>query len=74
MAFKLTNRGGYMGFVCKDGNKLCNGCMSCQEPNENIVLCEVCEQVIEDDYYYVIGGTVLCKDCLDDEYKVYKEG
>lgn len=32
-------------------------------------LCWDCEETIHDDYYYVIGGEILCENCLNDRYR-----
>lgn len=58
-----------MGFACINGNKECDGCGSCQESHEDELICECCEQPIVDDYYYMIGSDILCKDCLDLNFK-----
>lgn len=39
-----------------------------QEQLEHLPMCECCEEYIQDDYYE-LGGEILCKECLDDNYK-----
>ena len=33
-------------------------------------LCSYCEEPIQEDYCYEIGGKLLCKDCMNDSYQV----
>lgn len=28
-------------------------------------VCEYCDNPIQDDYYFEIGGGIICQDCLD---------
>ena len=32
-------------------------------------VCDSCGERIQDGYYYSIGGDILCRSCLDDEYR-----
>lgn len=56
-----------MAYRCVYNENLeCDGCMKCKpEPK---LLCECCEEPIAD-YYYDIGGEILCKDCMEDMYR-----
>ena len=56
-----------MAMICVHGTRECDGCMCCRE-QESIILCECCEESIID-YYYEIGGTVLCEKCMNDMYR-----
>ena len=47
--------------------KECDACGACQE-QESETLCECCEEPITD-YYYKIGGEVLCEKCMNDMYR-----
>ena len=54
-----------MGFACVYGGKECNGCGICK--TEQRLICEYCECPIQG-IYYEIGGTVLCPECMYQEY------
>lgn len=32
-------------------------------------MCESCEEHIQDEHYFDIGGTTLCEECLNDTYR-----
>lgn len=36
---------------------------------EKLPECAYCGVRITDDYYYDIDGTILCEDCMNDEYR-----
>jgi hypothetical protein len=36
---------------------------------EELPVCHNCEEHIQDGYYYEIDGLVLCKECLNDNYR-----
>ena len=55
-----------MALVCISGSKPCDGCGICFDKS---LMCDHCDSKIAD-YYYEINGSVLCKECLDDIYRV----
>ena len=36
---------------------------------EKCPMCDCCGEYIQDDYFYNIGGDILCLDCLNDNYR-----
>lgn len=36
-------------------------------------VCVLCGEPIQDDYCYVIGGDILCEDCLADEHRRFTD-
>ena len=40
---------------------------------DSLPLCENCEEPIQDEKCYEIGGEVLCEDCMKDRYERWTE-
>ena len=36
---------------------------------ERLPKCEYCGEPIQDDFYYDIGGDIMCYECLKDNYR-----
>lgn len=32
-------------------------------------VCDICDQPIQDDYFYLINGDQVCPDCLENEFR-----
>lgn len=62
-----------MGYPCiYNAFKDCDACGNCKkESQEDILVCENCEEVIQD-YYYDINGEILCNDCMNKKYGKFK--
>ncbi len=39
------------------------------EAEEKLPHCAYCGEPIYDEYYYEIDGDIVCKDCLDDNFR-----
>lgn len=37
---------------------------------EGLPKCDICGEPIQDDHAYLINGDVVCRDCLDEIYKI----
>ena len=33
-------------------------------------VCDYCDHTVPESFWYVINGDVICKECLDDNFKV----
>lgn len=40
-----------------------------EEALERLPVCDYCGEHIQDDYYYEIGDEVICRECLDSNYR-----
>lgn len=40
-------------------------CMESSKP-----VCDYCEQTVQESFWYVINGDVICKGCLNENFKV----
>lgn len=38
--------------------------------SSNKPVCDYCEHTVQEGFWYVINGDVICKGCLDDNFKV----
>lgn len=58
-----------MGYPCYyRASKDCDACGDCENKSqEDIIICENCEERIYD-HYYDIGGEILCDDCMEKIY------
>ena len=54
-----------MGLACKYGDRICEGCGECQEPDEYI--CPICGEEIEDLYINNDGEIVGCEMCITEK-------
>ena len=41
----------------------------CERYLSRLPICSMCDQPIQDDYYYVIEGENICPECLDENFK-----
>lgn len=48
-------------------------CDEQEEWLESRPMCEYCEEPIQDDYYYEIGGECICEHCLNGYFRKYVE-
>lgn len=55
-----------MAFPCIYGYKECDGCGRCESKYE--IFCECCGEPLTD-YFYDIGGEILCEDCMNEIYR-----
>ena len=37
-------------------------------------VCDYCDHTVPENFWYVINGDVICKGCLDDNFKVKASG
>ena len=40
-----------------------------QKKLKKLLLCDYCEEVIQDDYYYEIDNECICEECLNDNFR-----
>lgn len=33
-------------------------------------VCDICGEPIQDDYYYRLGGEIICEHCMESEFRV----
>lgn len=36
---------------------------------QKLPICSCCLEIIQDEYYWDLGGEVLCEECLNDNYR-----
>ena len=41
-----------------------------QEYLESLPKCDKCDEPIQDDYLFDIGGDIYCEECMNDEFRV----
>lgn len=42
----------------------------CQDAlHDMLPMCDECGERVEDEYYYDIGGTIICEECLNHNYR-----
>ena len=55
--------------LCIKGRGMCDGCMECQDDEEEIFKCADCGFEIDSDDVYEVDGEKLCQSCLCDRYR-----
>lgn len=40
-----------------------------EKARERLPVCDRCRERIDEDYYFDIGGEILCEDCLIEKYR-----
>ena len=40
-----------------------------QEQLDKLPLCSICDERIQDDYYFEINDECICEDCLNDNFR-----
>ena len=56
--------------LCVKGRGMCDGCMECQEmEEEKIYVCADCGSEIDSDDVFEVDGEKLCQSCLCGRYR-----
>lgn len=56
-----------MAYMCKQGNRECDGCGSCKDKDlKNLPVCYECEEYIQQDSAVQLDGNWICDNCLED--------
>ena len=44
-----------------------------EQARQRLPVCDRCRERIDEDYYFDIGGEILCEDCLIEKYRKWTE-
>lgn len=44
-----------------------------EKATQQLPVCDRCRERIDEDYYFDIGGEILCEDCLIEKYRKWTE-